>query len=73
MYGISSVEDASLEGSAETIVQAQVEDLHIGDADSEDEAPMVHDGGVFEEDAERCRRWGRRRQFVRFEANPAGS
>ena len=42
--GMSSVEDDSLEGGAETIVQVQVKDLRIDNS--------VHDGGVFEEDSD---------------------
>jgi hypothetical protein len=41
---MSSVEDDSLEGGAETIVQVQVKDLRIDNS--------VHDGGVFEEDSD---------------------
>jgi hypothetical protein len=41
---MSSVEDDSLEGGAETIVQVQVKDLRIDNS--------VHDGRVFEEDSD---------------------
>ena len=44
---------ACLEGGAETIVQVQVKDLHIDDAESEDESsPVVDNGGALEEDAD---------------------
>ena len=38
------------EAPAETVVKAQVDELYIGDAESEDEASVVDDGGVCEED-----------------------
>ena len=44
-------EDDALEGGgAETLVKAQDNELYIGDAESEDEASVVDDGGVYEED-----------------------
>jgi hypothetical protein len=48
-------EDDALEGGAETLVKAQDNELYIGDAESEDEASVVDDGGV----CEARRRWRR--------------
>ena len=50
MAATVGAEDDALEGGAETVVKAQVDELYIGDAESEDEASVVDDGGVDEED-----------------------
>ena len=39
----------------------------LSDAESEHRASTVDDGGAFEEDAERCRRRGSRRRFMRLD------
>ena len=50
MAATVGAEDDALEGGAETLVKAQVDELYIGDAESEDETSVVDDGGVSEED-----------------------
>ena len=50
MAATVGAEDDALQGGAETMVKAQVGELYIGDAESENEASVVDDGGVYEED-----------------------
>ena len=55
-FSFSPVEDVNLERGTETIVQAQVENMHIhasmGGAEPEDKASAVDDGVAFEENAD---------------------